>query len=69
MVMLTHWSKTIDFIEEDDGGLCLLSFLEQQAKLALGFAHPLGQHIRALAHEEGHLGARLAGCCCQRPSH
>ena len=43
------WARTVDLVEEDDGGLALLGLLEQQAELPLALAHPLGQHVRALA--------------------
>ena len=59
----TDRRQAVDLIEEDDGGLGLLRLLKQQPELALSLAHPLGQNISALAHEEGDLGACLAGGC------
>ena len=66
---VTHRSQAVNLIKEDDGWLCLLGFLEQEPELALGFAHPLGQNIGPLAHEEGHLGACFAGGGCKSPCH
>jgi hypothetical protein len=59
--LATHRRQPIDLVEEDDGGLVALRLLKQRLELALSLAHPLGQHVRALAHEERHLAPGAAG--------
>lgn len=59
---------TINLIEEDDTGLCLPSFFEQQSKLSLSLADPLAQRIRTLSHVEGHLTTLRADTVCQSSS-
>lgn len=50
-----HRRQPINLVKEDDGRLVALCLLKQQPQLALGLAHPLGQHVGALQRrtEEG----------------
>eukprot|EP00959_Pyramimonas_sp_CCMP1952_P184530 3858692-Pyramimonas_sp.AAC.1 len=53
-----HRRQPVDLVEKDDRGLLAARLLEQHLELTLRLPHPLAQHVRALAHEERHLGAR-----------
>jgi len=46
-----HRGETVDFIEDDDAGLAVSGFFEEEAELAFGFADPFGEAVGAFAHE------------------
>ena len=64
-----HRGKAVDLVEEDDARLHAASLLEEEAQLPLGFPHPLGQAVCALAHEERHVLPAVAALVGQGARH
>jgi len=48
--------EAVDFIEEDDAGLAVSGFFEEEVELVFGFADPFGEAVSAFAHEQGWMG-------------
>ena len=45
--------EAVYFVEEDDRGLGVAGFFEEETELAFGLAYPFGEAVCAFAHEKG----------------
>ena len=64
-----HGRQAVDLVEEDHGGLVRARLVEQQSQLLLRLAHPLGETVRALPHEERDALAALHLTAMMRADH
>ena len=62
-------SEAVELVEKDNGRGSGGSGIKKSAELALGFAHPLGETVCALAHEKRDGGSRGRGCVGNRLGH
>ena len=61
--------QAVNLIKENDARLVAFCLVEKHAQRSLSLAHPFGQHIGALSHEEGHLLPRARRGCCECTCH